>query len=859
MGKSRLSVFILLLFFIAGCGRQPVPVIEGVSKELAEFRAKVISEITYSFDLFIPADKANPVKGKLRIDFLLKKDAGLQLDFLAPASYIAKLSANGKTKYSFQNGHILIPGSSLKRGKNVVYIEFTAGNLSLNRNDDFLYTLFVPARASTVFPCFDQPDLKAVFNLKLDVPETWEAVANAPEAGMQIIDGRKKLIFEPTEKLPTYLFAFSAGKFLKVEKEIGGRVYSFFHRETDSLKIIQNIDPIFNLAANSVRQIENYTGIKYPFKKYGFMAIPSFQYRGMEHPGAIYFRASGLFLENNPSEQELLARASLIAHETAHIWFGDLVTMPWFDEVWMKEVFASFIADKVVAGLYPLLEHDLLFLLAHQSNSYNVDRTMGANPIGQTLGNLKNAGSLYGPVIYHKAPVLMKMLETKTGAENLRKGLQLYLEKNAFGNAGWDELIKILENVSGAELKNWSKTWINEPGRPEYYYKTSAEGLKIYQHDPWGKGRLWEQELTIAYNTKGETRFLPVEMKTDSAVVPEIAGDGFDFITLNGAGQGYGLFKFSESSVAYLHEHLAESGSQLLRASVWTDLYENVEAGLLNPVEYTDIALKHFAAEPAVVCERVLQNLENVWWQKLSQEERLEIAPRADTTLWSEMEKNPVVRTKLISVFANMAVTDEELGKLRELWEADENEKKWNRKKEPEIILSEKQKIDISYQLALKLPEEAKEILEKQALKILNPEVREEYDFVSKALMPEAAERKAFFESLLSAKNRKHEPWVEDALHFLNHPLRQNDAFRYLQPGLSILPEIQRDNDIFFTKVWLDNLFWGHSGEKAAEVVESFIKNHPEYPEDLKMKIIQSTGHLFPAGYKIETGIQAKK
>ena len=175
--------------------------------------------------------------------------------------------------------------------------------------------------------------------------------------------------------------------------------------------------------------MEKYTGIPYAFGKFDFVLIPAFQFGGMEHAGKILYNATGLLLDESATQNQLLGRASVIAHETAHMWFGDLVTMRWFNDVWMKEVFANFMAAKIVNPSFPDVNHELRFLLAHYPAAYEVDRTPGANPIRQQLDNLNEAGSLYGAIIYQKAPVVMRHLEALLGEESFRDGLREYLER----------------------------------------------------------------------------------------------------------------------------------------------------------------------------------------------------------------------------------------------------------------------------------------------------------------------------------------------------------------------------------------------------------------------------------------------
>ncbi len=150
-----------------------------------------------------------------------------------------------------------------------------------------------------------------------------------------------------------------------------------FHRETDAAKVARNRDAIFELHARALEFLERYTAIPYPFGKFDFVAIPAFQFGGMEHAGKILYNASGLMLDESATQNQLLGRASVIAHETAHMWFGDLVTMRWFNDVWMKEVFANFMAAKIVNPSFPTVNHDLRFLLSNYPSAYEVDRTPG--------------------------------------------------------------------------------------------------------------------------------------------------------------------------------------------------------------------------------------------------------------------------------------------------------------------------------------------------------------------------------------------------------------------------------------------------------------------------------------------------
>ena len=233
---------------------------------------------------------------------------------------------------------------------------------------------------------FDQPNLKARWRLELEVPARWTAVANGAEEHVEGVDHpadavaapggtgapgpvsapeaaapRRRYRFQETRPLPSYLFAFAAGRFAVEESERGGRRLRMYHRESDARRIARNRDRVFELHRTALAWMEDYTGIAYPFGKLDFVLVPALQYGGMEHPGAIFYRQSTVLLDDSATEADRLRRADVIAHETAHMWFGGLATMTWFDDVWIKEVLATHTAAEIVRASFAAIDHDRHF------------------------------------------------------------------------------------------------------------------------------------------------------------------------------------------------------------------------------------------------------------------------------------------------------------------------------------------------------------------------------------------------------------------------------------------------------------------------------------------------------------------
>ena len=632
-----LIMAVCLLF--GSCQEKPNKLYEeGISLELAQLRKEEIKDLKYNLRFSIPEQKQEAVEGEARILFTIQKPQEIILDFRESADKVKEVNVNGQpSEYTFLNEHIILPVGSTIEGKNEVHIRFTAGDQSLNRNDEYLYTLLVPDRARTVFPCFEQPNLKAEFTLQLEVPAEWETVSNTSVASENIINGKKHINFRLTEPLSTYLFSFVAGKLKKVEYADGERILTAYHRETDPKKVAQ-LDVIFEQVASSLHWLEDYTAIPYPFAKYSFIILPGFQYGGMEHTGATLYNDTRMFLSEHPTLDEELARAKLIAHETAHMWFGDFVTMDWFNDVWTKEVFANYFAACIVEPLFPSVNHSLNWIKTYTTASLAEDRTQGSNSIRQPLDNLRNAGLIYGNIIYNKAPVMMQKLVEIMGEEAYQKGIQEYLKTYAYGNATWDDLIAILDSQTEEDLATFSDVWVNQKGMPHITFTNRCGQLEIRQRDPLNRGLIWpqcfqitfqgeEENTTVEVNLTGETYALTVPLGTQ-AILP------------NTDERGYGLFIPDEQSMEWLLAHWQETTEDTARQSLLMLLYENYQHRLISDKKWMDALMNGLKTEKNALIASTLCGYLGEPLQKLSNE-------ALEKEIWNWTEKHPIASCRL--------------------------------------------------------------------------------------------------------------------------------------------------------------------------------------------------------------------
>ncbi len=835
---QRIYTFVSTLIIVLTVSCTKTSVKEGVTIELAQTRSQQVSQISYKLNFNIPTKISDTVTGYVDVAFTLKSKQDVILDFRNNArnAIINVLKDSKPINYQHENGHIIIPKRYTIAGQNVFSIAFSSADASLNRNESFLYTLLVPDRASTVFPCFDQPDLKAKFHLSLVIPAKWTALANGKIDSIRYINNEKKTVhFKPTLPISTYLFAFTTGEFKVETQTVMGKTFSMYHRETDNELLERNKQTLFNLHAQSLIWLEEYTGIEYPFGKLDFALIPGFQYSGMEHPGAIFYRDSRLLLDSNPSDTQKLQQANLIAHEVAHQWFGNLVTMKWFNDVWLKEVFAGFMADLIVNPQYPSINHDLGFVLSHFPRAYSVDRTMGANPIVQPLNNMLNAGTLYGDIIYHKAPIMMRQLEQIMGKDAFRDGVNEYLKTFSMGNATWDNLVEILDNHTETSLVEWSQIWTKETGRPMVKFDVSDGAVHFTPID----STLVPPMLIEVFSGEIGLKTLWVDKVPNSHKIEGVSNTSE--LIVNSNAFAYGCFIPENPTIETFSKQLEKSISPIQRASIHLSLYEVLLDGNISPTEYLHFITKTIGIEQEVqITNFLLQKLRTTYWRLSNEQEREALSIDIEHTLWTLLKSNRSLEEKrpVLSCLMSVFTTNESYTRLYNAWSS---------QKIMGINLSEKERTRLAYELMIRKPELYHTIALGEIERINNPDRVAQFEFMLQALSPSPSERIAFFDKLNDASNRKPEPWVTQALQWLNHPLRADFSIRFIEPSLNLLPEIQQTGDIFFPKGWLDASLWGHSSAEAYEIVNGWINDNPKLSPNLKQKLLQSADMLYRA------------
>ncbi len=817
----------------------------GVSLDMATYRSTQVQDVVYNLSFTIPEIKETPIASRLILELTINDlSHPLYLDFKEEASALQSVVVNEKTiTITHNKEHLIVPIEALQLGKNIIAIAFNAGELSLNRNNDYLYTLLVPDRARTVFPCFDQPNIKATYVVKIIAPKDWEVLCGAPLASKATESELTTYQFEPSDKMSTYLFSFVAGKFTAVASQDTKRTMNMLYRETDEEKITASTASIFELHQTSLDFLEDYTQYDFPFQKFDFAVIPGFQYRGMEHTGAIQYRESSLFLDNSATRSQELSRAKLIAHETAHMWFGNLVTMQWFNDVWMKEVFANFMADKIVNPVFTEINHDLQFLTSHYPRAYGVDRTQGTNPIRQDLDNLKNAGSLYGSIIYNKAPIMMRQLELALGETKFKEGIRAYIEAYANSNADWNGLVSILDAKTDLDLKKWSDVWVNSTGRPvfsgdiQYDDAKKIKQFTLTQQAEDGSEKYWPQSFEISLVYEDRITTLPIVSNAKHIEVTQAIGASQPlYILYNSNGYGYGVFPLNELAVT----QIGRIEDVVSRAHAYLNTYENTLNGTIaNTVAFENLQKGIVTESNELILRMITGQASYLYWNLFTKQQRETYLPGLEKSIYTRLKQadSKSITKTLFNAYKSIAHSETGVANLYRIWNKEETI--------DNLILNKDNYTSLAQLLALYAHPEAVDILTKSKSELTNPDKIKRFEFLAPALDADPLVRAAYFESFKSAKNREKENWVQTACSYIHHPLRQEEGIKNIAISLELLEEIQETGDVFFPLGWLNSTIGRYTSKDAFIMVENYISSHPMLDKNLKKKLLQATDNLY--------------
>lgn len=466
----------------------------------------------------------------------------------------------------------------------------------------YLYTQYEPADARRVYPCFEQPDLKARWRMRVSASSAWQVLSNGVEAARTSVDGGVRVEFAETLPISSYITAVAAGPYHRVDGTwtgpAGDVALGVLCRA--SLAAHLDADEIIDITRRGLDFFGDAFGLTYPWGKYDQIFVPEYNLGAMENPGLVTF-TEGYVFRGASTEAQHEGRANTILHEMAHMWFGDLVTMRWWDDLWLKESFADFMGShaSVATGLFP--DAWVSFASRRKGWAYEQDQLPTTHPIVADIPDLQAAKLNFDGITYAKGASVLKQLVAFVGEDAFFAGARRYFADHAFGNTTLDDLLAALEAESGRDLRAWSDAWLRTTGMSDLSVDSDGATAALAQTDAR------PHRVTVgAYREEGgrlvRVDGIDLDLIDDRAplTLPDAGTPGIDVLIPNDDDRTYAKVRLDDTATAAVERGLSTIADPLARSVVWAALWNATRDGRLSVDRYLDVVARHAVAEPHI-------------------------------------------------------------------------------------------------------------------------------------------------------------------------------------------------------------------------------------------------------------------
>jgi aminopeptidase N len=480
-------------------------------------------------------------------------------------------------------------------------------------NEVYLYSQGETAFIRKMYPCFDQPDLKATFTLTAIAPKHWSVISNSPVAEkVDLADDKTQWKFKPTPRISTYITALIAGPYYSVSDTYVGKKsvpLGIYCRKS----LAQHLDPedIFLITKQGFAYFEDVFGLEYPFEKYDQIAVVDFNWGAMENAGAVTFLERLLVFRSKVTERMYNARANTILHEMAHMWFGNMVTMKWWDDLWLNESFAEWSSYLAMVEATRFKNSWTGFNQERKNWAYRQDQLSSTHPIVTDMADIDTVAGNFDGISYAKGASVLQQLVVHVGRDNFIAGLQKYFTKHAFKNTTLDDLLVELTATSGKDLTSWVSIWLQSAGvntlRPSLEIENDIyKSVSVIQEAPTmpvGSTQLRPHRLAVGlYDLSGENitlrKSVELDVSGDKTVVTELAGEKVaDLLLINDRDLSYAKIRFDQRSITTLKAHLGKITDSLTRALCWSAAWDMLRDAEISATDFIEIALTGLSGE----------------------------------------------------------------------------------------------------------------------------------------------------------------------------------------------------------------------------------------------------------------------
>ena len=553
----------------------------------------------------------------------------------------------------------------------------------------YLYTQFEVPDSRRVFAVFEQPDLKATFQFTVTAPSAWEVVSNSPTPEPTPSTGpgtdASTWTFAPTPVLSSYVTALVAGPYAVVRDTLtsrDGRIVPLGIFSRKSLSQFLDADYIFEKTRQGFAYYEEKFDYAYPFEKYDQLFVPEFNAGAMENAGAITFTETYVF-RSKVTDAIKERRVVTILHELAHMWFGDLVTMKWWNDLWLNESFAEWASTIATAEATEWTEAWTTFAAMEKTWAYRQDQLPSTHPVVATINDLEDVQVNFDGITYAKGGSVLKQLAAWVGIEAFFAGVAAYFKKHEYGNTELSDLLAELEVTSGRTLGEWSQLWLETAGvntlRPEI--ETDADGVitsfAIVQTAAPDYPTIRPHRLAIGfYDFDGaklnRVHRVELDVAGERTTVDELVGQKKpSLVLLNDDDLAYAKIRLDEESLAVAIEHLAAIENPLARSLVWGAAWDATRDAETAPRDYVKLVLGNIASETeSTTIRTTLSQLLQVARAYVAPADRVATIESIGDALWSlalGAEAGSDAQFQFVKFFANIASTDAHVATLKGL------------------------------------------------------------------------------------------------------------------------------------------------------------------------------------------------
>jgi aminopeptidase N len=547
----------------------------------------------------------------------------------------------------------------------------------------YLYTQFEVPDSRRVFAVFEQPDLKATFTFTVTAPSAWEVVSNSPTPEPEKIDGwNSTWRFEPTPILSSYVTALIAGPYAVVRDELtssDGRVIPLGIFARKSLNRYLDADYIFEKTRQGFEYYEEKFDYPYPFTKYDQLFVPEFNAGAMENAGAVTFTETYVF-RSKVTDAIKERRVVTITHELAHMWFGDLVTMKWWNDLWLNESFAEWASTMATANATEWTEAWTTFQAMEKSWAYRQDQLPSTHPVVATINDLEDVQVNFDGITYAKGGSVLKQLVAWVGEDAFFAGVAAYFKKHEYANTELADLLAELEITSGRSLGEWSKKWLETAGvntlRPEI--ETSDDGtitsFGIRQTAPADYPTIRPHRLAVGFYDLVDGKLVrshreELDVDGELTVVPALVDRQKPaLILLNDDDLAYAKIRLDPESLAVAIEHLKDIENPLARSIVWGAAWDATRDAESPASDYVRLVLGNIASETeSTTIRTTLSQLGTVARHYVAPEKRDATITAVGDALWKlaqDAGAGTDAQFQFVKFFANIASTDEHAASL---------------------------------------------------------------------------------------------------------------------------------------------------------------------------------------------------